>query len=155
MLKYFSKKPKSTNVRPLGYVNLVGAELNSTGTNSVTVDGKTFYTVILTEHGIAEPFILGFPKDHIAQNWRGTAVQAIRGKVHPPVYLDHGKKKGRSDSSSVANNLKETADYPAKTGSMKKKAVGKKKVLYRTWKDRFFKVSGLNLSASRERRSRL
>ena len=36
--------------------------------------------------------------------------------------------------------LAQTADYPSKTGSMKKKAVGKKKVLYRTWKERYFKL---------------
>ena len=104
MLKYFKKKPENADERPLGYINLVGAELSTTGTT--TVDAKTLYTVTITEQGIEKPFVLGFTKDHIAQNWRGTAVQAIRGKVHPPVYLGHGKKKG-VDSSSVANNLKQ------------------------------------------------
>ncbi|GMH93460.1 hypothetical protein TL16_g12634 [Triparma laevis f. inornata] len=145
LLKYFEKKPAHFDQRPIGYANLDGATMKvSDGKEegkfaTETIDGRTLYTIDIIEPGLEKPLKFGFLKEQQAQNWRNVIKQAIRGQSFPSIYLDHGKRKG-GEASSVASNLKETAEFPSKTGVMKKKAVGKKKVLYRTWKERYFKL---------------
>jgi cGMP-dependent protein kinase len=143
LLKYFRAKPRNYDERPIGYANLDGSTMSEVdgmvGFAEVSIDAKKIFTITITEPGIEESLTFGFAKELQAQNWRNVLKQAIRGKSFPPVYLDHGKRKG-GEASSVTNSLKETAEFPSKTGSMKKKAVGKKKVLYRTWKERYFKL---------------
>ena len=102
------------------------------------VDGRNLLVMSIFEDEMATPFVFGFINLAVAKRWIQEVGLTIRGKKQPAVYLSHGKRKASVASSTVKKLQEDT--HPSKSGSMKKKALGKKKVLYRTWKKRYFRL---------------
>jgi len=133
MLKYFKSIPTYTT-RPLGYVNLLAAAVSPTTTQ--TTYQSTPLTVVTITEKATDPFQLAFKDEHTAQQWIATATVAAKGKRHPPQFMGHNAPPRKSEGGSGAS----AQQFPTKSGPMQKKAIGKKKILYRTTKARYFKL---------------
>jgi len=156
MLKYFRQKPIDASVRPLGYVTLTGAKIKvadsslSANDGSGTVDAKAFevkkvngrslHIISIFEDKLSAPFVFGFINLAVATRWLQEIGLTIRGKDQPAVYLSHGKGVAAAGKQSQSVKKLQEDNHPSKTGAMKKKALGKKKILYRTWKKRYFRL---------------
>jgi hypothetical protein len=87
MLKYFKSIPTYTT-RPLGYVTLASAAVSSK--SSLNFQGVAFTTVTITEKGMEhEPFTLAFKSEAMCQTWLDVVMQAVRGKIHVPMFMGH------------------------------------------------------------------
>ena len=56
-------------------------------------------------------------------SWNKAINNAIKGKQHSPVFLAHNSSVNNSEGKNIIIKLE---DFPRRSGSLKKKAVGKK-----------------------------
>jgi len=99
--------------------------------------------------GVTE-FVLALDSEKILQRWEKAIKQGINGEKIIPLYPGHGNPAEGSSSSGCSgatpqDKAKKVVNYPFKSGTMKKKAIGKKIISIRNWKVRYFKLEAGDL----------
>ena len=160
-LLYFEQQGKARQA--LGYVALMGAQVKSSPDSNISSQGSiasidsinaesferrligsvSLFVLTLKEESITVPMRFGFESFHEARRWLWEIILAIRGKVHPPrtaMRNGGGKDSTLCGHHSALPNVLQDDKFPTKSGALLKKAIGKKKVGYKNWKIRHFRL---------------
>jgi len=99
----------------------------------------------------ATEFVLALDTETKLDKWAKAIQMGINGEKQPPTYLGHNLSENSSTAGTVSKSASKLVTYPFKSGTMKKKAIGKKLMGIRNWKVRYFKLEAGDLRYYRDK----